>query len=86
LDLALTPELLAEGYARDVIRDVQDARKGAGLDVADRINLTLTVPEEYAPAVEANRELIMSETLVLTLSVVADAVDERAVAVKKAEA
>ncbi|MFD2841099.1 isoleucine--tRNA ligase [Populibacterium corticicola] len=86
LDLALTPELLAEGYARDVIRDVQDARKGAGLDVADRINLTLTVPEEYAPAVEANRELIMRETLALTLSVVAASVDERAVAVEKAEA
>ncbi len=36
-DTALTPELEAEGFARDVIRVVQDARKAAGLDVSDRI-------------------------------------------------
>ncbi len=41
LDTALTPELEAEGLARDVIRAVQDTRKAAGLDVSDRIHLSI---------------------------------------------
>jgi len=63
LDTALTPELEAEGFARDVIRLVQDERKNAGLDVSDRIRLTLTVPEDKLAAVEAHRALISHETL-----------------------
>ncbi|MFS0867577.1 isoleucine--tRNA ligase [Microbacterium sp. 179-B 1A2 NHS] len=42
LDTTTTPELEAEGLARDVIRAVQDARKAAGFDVSDRIALQLT--------------------------------------------
>lgn len=72
LDTELTRELEAEGYARDLVRAIQDARKAAGLHVADRINLTLAVPAEQVPAVEANRELIMHETLALALKVSAD--------------
>jgi isoleucyl-tRNA synthetase len=41
LDTLTTPELEAEGFARDVIRAVQDARKSAGFDVSDRIHLDL---------------------------------------------
>lgn len=41
LDTATTPELEAEGLARDVIRAVQDTRKAAGFDVSDRIRLQL---------------------------------------------
>jgi isoleucyl-tRNA synthetase len=41
LDTAMTPELEAEGLARDVIRAIQDTRKAAGFDVSDRINLDL---------------------------------------------
>ncbi|MGW9113200.1 isoleucine--tRNA ligase [Microbacterium sp. NPDC055683] len=41
LDTATTPELEAEGLARDVIRAVQDTRKAAGFEVSDRIRLTL---------------------------------------------
>jgi isoleucyl-tRNA synthetase len=39
LDTVTTPELEAEGLARDVIRAVQDTRKAAGFDVSDRIHL-----------------------------------------------
>ena len=49
----VTPELAAAGWAADVVRAVQDARKAAGLDVGDRIVLTLTVPrEQHGWAVE----------------------------------
>ena len=71
LDTALTPELEAEGYARDLIRSIQDARKAAGLNVGDRIVLGLTVPAERVAAVEAHHELIAAEVLATTLTVAA---------------
>ena len=43
LDTTTTPELEAEGLARDVIRAVQDTRKAAGFDVSDRIRLQLAL-------------------------------------------
>ncbi|ALJ20664.1 isoleucine--tRNA ligase [Microbacterium sp. No. 7] len=49
LDTVTTPELEAEGLARDVIRAVQDTRKGAGFDVSDRIALRL----RFADAADA---------------------------------
>ncbi|WP_216404598.1 isoleucine--tRNA ligase [Arcanobacterium phocae] len=63
LDTVLDDELEAEGYARDVIRAVQDQRKAEDLHVADRIRLVLTVPEEHRTAVETHREMISAETL-----------------------
>ena len=44
LDTALDDHLLAEGWARDLVRLVQDERKAVGLHVADRIDLLLSVP------------------------------------------
>jgi isoleucyl-tRNA synthetase len=41
LDLALSPQLVARGQAREVVRTVQEARKAAGLEITDRINLWL---------------------------------------------
>ena len=69
LDLELTGDLIAEGYARDVVRAVQDARKEAGLEVSDRIALTLTVPSGDLPKVEQFRDLICSETLSTSMQV-----------------
>lgn len=69
LDTVLTPELEAEGYARDVVRAIQDQRKADDLHVADRIALTLTVPADRLSAVEANLEFIKSETLSLEATV-----------------
>ena len=65
LDTELDEELLAEGYARDLIRQIQDTRKASDLHVADRIKLTLIVPAADIAAVEANLELIKAETLAL---------------------
>lgn len=70
LDTALTPELEAEGYARDVVRAVQDERKNASLHISDRIALALGVPAERVAAVEAHREMIAHETLALEVTVV----------------
>jgi len=67
LDTRVTPELEAEGLARDVIRAVQQARKDAGLDVSDRIVLTLGADAAARAAIEAHRELIAAETLATAL-------------------
>ncbi|WP_435299787.1 isoleucine--tRNA ligase [Timonella sp. A28] len=84
LSLELTPQLLAEGYARDLIRDIQEARKAEGLNVADRIVLTVGIPEEHVAAVEANRDLIAGETLAVSLTI--NAHSERDITVVKASA
>ena len=69
LDTVLTADLEAEGYARDVIRAVQDARKAADLDIADRITLVLTVPSANVADVERFRDLIAHETLATSFAV-----------------
>lgn len=69
LDLELTEDLIAEGYARDVIRTVQDARKAADLDVTDRIDLTLTVPADDVKKVEQFQQLIAQETLATAMHI-----------------
>ena len=63
LDLAITPELRRAGLARDVIRAVQEARKGAGLDVSDRIELTWTAADELAEALREHSATVADEVL-----------------------
>ncbi len=63
LDTTMTPELLAEGTARDVIRVVQNARREAGLAVSDRIDLTVSGSPGALAAVAEHRELVARETL-----------------------
>jgi isoleucyl-tRNA synthetase len=63
LDTTLTAELEAEGLARDVVRAVQQARKDAGLDVADRIVLTISADGAAADAVRTHRAFLAEETL-----------------------
>ena len=84
LDTATTPELEAEGLARDVVRAVQQARKNTGLDVSDRVVTTLGVDDAGADAVETHRDLIQAETLTTELVIdrrsdLADRVDAVAV-------
>ena len=63
LDLELTPELVLAGLAREVIRFVQEARKRHGLEVSDRITVTIEADGQLAEAVEAHRQLIADEVL-----------------------
>jgi isoleucyl-tRNA synthetase len=66
LDTETTPELEAEGLARDVIRAVQDTRKAAGLDVSDRITLSVTGSSaDDIAALRAHAESIAAETLAI---------------------
>ncbi|MEG8037200.1 DUF5915 domain-containing protein [Sphingomonas sp. LR61] len=58
LDTVTTPELEAEGLARDVVRAVQQARRDADLDVSDRIVLTLGVDEAADASVRTHQQLI----------------------------
>jgi Isoleucyl-tRNA synthetase len=63
----LTPELVQEGLAREFVRRVQDLRKNADLDVADRIELFLEASAGLRSAVEAYRDYITAETLTSNL-------------------
>lgn len=68
LDLAITPELEAEGRARDLVRMIQQARKDAGLNVADRIALAVDIPAEFKTAVAAHGDYIKQQTLAVSLA------------------
>ena len=67
LDTTVTPELAAEGLARDVIRAVQQARRDAGLSVSDRIRLGIGGKDDVVAAVKTHEALLASETLALTV-------------------
>ena len=73
LDIALTPELLAEGTARDIVRIVQQTRREADLAVSDRIHLILGLPDDVAQQVAPFTDYICAETLAERLSFNADA-------------
>jgi len=68
LDLQLSPELLAEGTARDLVNRIQNLRKDSGLDVGDRIRLAIYGSEHVQHAVQANNHYICTEVLALTLT------------------
>lgn len=63
LDMQITDELYLEGLARDVIRLIQQARKDAGFNVSDRINLEYDATGDIQKAIEAYSEFISEQTL-----------------------
>ncbi len=78
LDSVVTAELEAEGWARDLIRELQDARKSLGLDVSDRIEVILGVSDDHREWAQTHREMIAGEILAVSLELGdpgADAVD-----------
>ena len=72
-DLTITPELKREGLMREIIRHVQSARKQAGLQIDDRIILSISSDDsEISQAVDAFADVIKSETLAVELNSAAD--------------
>ncbi len=67
VDVVITPELVAEGLAREVIRRTQNLRKEAGFNLDDRIVTTYQAEGELAAAIETWHELIAAETLSVEL-------------------
>jgi isoleucyl-tRNA synthetase len=68
LELGLDDDLLREGLAREIVHAVQNARKTAGLEVADRIELTLGGDEELLAAARAFEPHLAGETLAVRVS------------------
>lgn len=68
LDMTLNDDLESEGWAKDRIREIQDARRAAGLEVSDRISLALGVPADLLPWAERHRDLIAGEVLATELT------------------
>jgi len=69
LDTVTTPELEAEGLARDLVRGIQEARRSAGLEVTDRIDLVVTAAEESdLAAIEANQSMVAEEVLAVSVT------------------
>jgi isoleucyl-tRNA synthetase len=71
LELELTDELRSEGLAREIVRVVQEARKVAGLQVSDRIQLGVVTSGAAAAALQAHCEYVAAETLATSLTDVA---------------
>ena len=69
LELALDDGLVREGQAREIVHAVQAARKAAGLDVEDRISLTLGGDADLLAAARAHEEYIAGETLATVLAI-----------------
>jgi isoleucyl-tRNA synthetase len=69
MNFEITPELKREGLMREIVRQVQNARKQADLQVENRINLALeTASEDLRQAIEEHKETIQQETLASTLN------------------
>tara|TARA_R110001632_G_scaffold102272_2_gene210334 strand:- start:3044 stop:6451 length:3408 start_codon:yes stop_codon:yes gene_type:complete len=75
LDVTITEELRKEGVARELINRIQNARKDNGLEVTDRIQLTVLRFEDLEESINNNKEYIMSETLTSELVFVDQLID-----------
>ncbi len=73
LDLVIDQDLREEGYAREIVHAAQNARKGAGLQVEDRIELALDGDPTLMRAADAHRDYLAGETLAVELALADDA-------------
>lgn len=67
VDVHLTPELVQEGYARDLVRAINTMRKDAGLEISDRITLGYAATGEVAEAMVNFADYVQGETLTAVL-------------------
>ena len=93
LDTQLTPQLISEGLARELISKVQQMRKQKNFDMMDNINIAVRCDDESKAAFDEHREYIMKETLAVSLGYTEAALEEfklnghvTGIAVEKVEA
>ncbi len=67
LDLALSPELIASGNVREVIRLIQERRKSDGFEISDRIKVRWNAPSDLAKTISAHISHISDEVLALSM-------------------
>ena len=67
IDLNLTPELIAAGTVREVVRSLQEARKNQGFNISDRIHVLWNSRDEFLHAIEDSLEHIAKEVLALKI-------------------
>ena len=79
LDVTISEELRKEGIARELINRIQNARKDSGLEVTDRIKLTVLKSEDLEESIIENKEYIKSETLTDELVFVDQLIDGTAI-------
>ena len=75
LNTEVTEELEAEGWAADVIRGLQDARKASGFEVSDRISVVLSVPADKKEWATRHADHIAAETLATSFEVTTEALE-----------
>ena len=75
LDIVVTPELAEEGVARDLVRAVQQARRGADFQVTDRLELVIGGSAPVLAAARAHEALIAGETLATSYTVTEEGLD-----------
>jgi len=68
LDMKLTPELVKEGLARELVNRIQNHRKDSGFEVTDKIKIYLKEDAQLQAAVAENKSYILSETLATALT------------------
>lgn len=68
LDITLTPALIEEGLARELVNRIQNIRKDSGFEVTDRIVVEISGPDEIKNAMESNNSYICNETLADSLN------------------
>jgi isoleucyl-tRNA synthetase len=70
LDIRITEDLACEGTAREMVRHIQELRKNSGLEIEDRIRLSVeTESAAVRRAIEAHRDYICGETLAIDIGV-----------------
>jgi isoleucyl-tRNA synthetase len=65
LDLALTPQLIEAGNVREVIRFIQERRKGDGFEISDRIKVRWNAEQSVVSAITSAKTHISDEVLAL---------------------
>jgi isoleucyl-tRNA synthetase len=68
LDISLDDELIAEGFARELVNRIQNTRKEAGFEVTDRVDVGIEAPERMSIAVRGHSDWIKGEVLARSLT------------------